>query len=157
MAKTKPSLEAAPLEGSIESARAAGLRYVHDDQPDIRRVRRGKAFRYLDPNGRPVRDAETLARIRALVIPPAWTDVWICPHANGHLQATGRDARGRTFSVNLDANVFHCFDKTCGQKGDVIDLWASVKGLSLREAALDLVRTFGLEPAPRGGTEKRNG
>jgi DNA topoisomerase I len=95
MAKTKPSLEAAPLEGSIESARAAGLRYVHDDQPGIRRVRRGKAFRYLDPKGRPVRDAETLARIRALVIPPAWTDVWICPHANGHLQATGRDARGR--------------------------------------------------------------
>jgi transposase len=67
------------------------------------------------------------------------------------------DARGRTFSVNLDANVFQCFDKKCGQKGDVIDLWASVKGLSPREAALDLVRTFGLEPAPRGGTEKRNG
>src|SRR5262245_54415297 len=58
------------------------------------------------------------------------------------------DARGRTFSVNLDENVFHCFDKRCGQKGDVIDLWAAVHGLSLREAALDLVRTFGLEPAP---------
>jgi len=67
------------------------------------------------------------------------------------------DARGRTFSVNLDANVFQCFDKKCAQKGDVIDLWASVKGLSLREAALDLVHTFGLEPAPRNGTEKRNG
>jgi transposase len=67
------------------------------------------------------------------------------------------DARGRTFSVNLDANVFQCFDKKCGQKGDVIDLWAAAKGLSLREAALDLVRTFGLEPAPRGGTEKRHG
>jgi hypothetical protein len=67
------------------------------------------------------------------------------------------DARGRTFSVNLDDNVFQCFDKKCAQKGDVIDLWASVKGLSLREAALDLVRTFGLEPAPRTGTEKRNG
>jgi transposase len=67
------------------------------------------------------------------------------------------DARGRTFSVNLDANVFQCFDKKCAQKGDVIDLWASVKGLPLRAAALDLVRTFGLEPAPRGGTEKRNG
>jgi transposase len=67
------------------------------------------------------------------------------------------DARGRTFSVNLDDNVFQCFDKKCGQKGDVIDLWASVKGLSLREAALDLVHTFGLKPAPRSGTEKRNG
>jgi transposase len=66
------------------------------------------------------------------------------------------DARGRTFSVNLDDNVFQCFDKRCGQKGDVIDLWAAVHGLSLRQAALDLVRTFGLEPAPHG-TEKRNG
>jgi transposase len=67
------------------------------------------------------------------------------------------DARGRTFSVNLDENVFHCFDKACGQQGDVIDLWAAVQGLSLREAALDLVQTFGLEPAPQGGTEKRHG
>jgi DNA primase len=67
------------------------------------------------------------------------------------------DARGRTFSVNLDAQVFQCFDKRCGQKGDVIDLWAAVHGLSLRAAALDLVRTFGLEPAPRSGTEKRHG
>ena len=67
------------------------------------------------------------------------------------------DARGRTFSVNLDENVFQCFDARCGKKGDVIDLWAAVHGQSLRAAALDLVRTFGLEPAPRGGTEKRNG
>ena len=67
------------------------------------------------------------------------------------------DARGRTFSVNLDENVFQCFDARCGKMGDVIDLWAAVHGQSLRAAALDLVRTFGLEPAPRGGTEKRNG
>ena len=67
------------------------------------------------------------------------------------------DARGRTFSVNLDTNVFQCFDSGCGKKGDVIDLWAGVRGLSLREAALDLVRTFGLEPAPQKRTEKRNG
>jgi hypothetical protein len=66
------------------------------------------------------------------------------------------DGRGRTFSVNLDANVFQCFDRRCGQKGDVIDLWAAVHGLSLREAALELVSTFSLEPAPRG-TEKRHG
>jgi transposase len=66
------------------------------------------------------------------------------------------DQRGRTFSVHLDANVFQCFDKRCGAKGDVIDLWSSVNGMSLREAALDLVRTFHLEPTPRG-TEKRNG
>ncbi len=65
------------------------------------------------------------------------------------------DARGRTFSVNLEENVFQCFDTRCGAKGDVIDLWAAVKGLSLRAAALDLVETFDLEATP--GTEKRNG
>jgi hypothetical protein len=61
--------------------------------------------------------------------------------------------------VNLAANVWQCFDAACGRKGDVIDLWSAVQGLALREAALDLVRTFGLEPAPstNPGTEKRNG
>jgi transposase len=67
------------------------------------------------------------------------------------------DARGRTFSVHLDHGVFQCFDKDCGRKGDVIDLWASVVGMSLRDAALDLVRTFDLEAVPRTGTEKRKG
>jgi hypothetical protein len=67
------------------------------------------------------------------------------------------DARGRTFSVNLADNVFQCFDKHFGQKGDILDLWAAFHGLALRDAAVDLVRTFGLEPAPRTGTEKRNG
>jgi DNA topoisomerase-1 len=71
------------------------LRVWCDDRPAIRRERAGKGFRYRDPNGRACRAAATLARIRALAIPPAWTDVLICPHANGHLQATGRDARGR--------------------------------------------------------------
>jgi transposase len=69
----------------------------------------------------------------------------------------GGDARGRTFSVNLGDGVFCCFDKRCGKKGDVIDLWASVNVMSLREAALDLVNTFHLEPAPKKGTEKRHG
>jgi hypothetical protein len=67
------------------------------------------------------------------------------------------DARGRTFSTNLEENLFQCFAKECDQKGDVIDLWSAVRGLSLRAAALDLVQTFGLEAAPRSGTEKRNG
>ena len=67
------------------------------------------------------------------------------------------DARGRTFSVNLDEQVFHCFDATCGKQGDVIDLWAALHQMSLREAALDLVATFQLEPAPQAGTEKRHG
>lgn len=77
------------------AARAAGLRYVHDDRPGIRREAVKNGFRYLDVHGEPVADETTLARIKSLVIPPAWTEVWICPQANGHLQATGRDARGR--------------------------------------------------------------
>jgi hypothetical protein len=69
----------------------------------------------------------------------------------------GGDARGRTFSVNLGDGVFCCFDKRCGKKGDVIDLWAAVNTMSLREAAIDLVNIFHLEPAPKKGTEKRHG
>ncbi|HEY0647791.1 MAG TPA: DNA topoisomerase IB, partial [Phenylobacterium sp.] len=73
-----------------------GLSYVSDTDPGIRRRKaRGHGFNYLDPKGRPVTDERTLERIRSLVIPPAWTDVWICPRANGHIQAVGRDARGR--------------------------------------------------------------
>ncbi|HEV3475019.1 MAG TPA: DNA topoisomerase IB [Actinomycetota bacterium] len=72
-----------------------GLRYMADGIPGLRRRRAGRGFVYLDAEGNRVEDPETLARIRALAIPPAWTDVWICPASNGHLQATGRDARGR--------------------------------------------------------------
>jgi len=71
------------------------LVYVSDQGPGYRRVRRGRRFAYLSPANRPVRDERILRRIRRLAIPPAYTDVWICPQANGHLQATGRDARGR--------------------------------------------------------------
>jgi DNA topoisomerase-1 len=78
-----------------ESAQAAGLRYVTDTSPGIRRKRAGSGFRYLNPDGTAVRDSATLARIRSLAIPPAYTDVWICPSPTGHIQATGRDARGR--------------------------------------------------------------
>lgn len=79
----------------VESAKAAGLRYVSDTKPGLKRKRSGKGFRYVDTEGKTVRDKETLARIKSLVIPPAWTGVWISPHPKGHLQATGRDARGR--------------------------------------------------------------
>jgi DNA topoisomerase-1 len=78
-----------------EASRAAGLRYVSDEAPGIRRLRAGKSFTYKDADGKTVRDRPTLKRIKSLAIPPAWTDVWICPIANGHLQATGRDQRGR--------------------------------------------------------------
>ena len=78
-----------------QSSREAGLRYVTDTKPGITRKRRGKSFQYFDSDGKRIKDEETLKRIKSLVIPPAWTDVWICPLANGHLQATGRDARKR--------------------------------------------------------------
>ena len=80
---------------SAQSAKAAGLRYVSDTRPGIIRKRHGKGFRYIQADGTAVRDKDTLARAKSLVIPPAWNDVWICPIPNGHLQATGRDARGR--------------------------------------------------------------
>ena len=79
----------------IESAAEAGLHYVSDDAPGIRRKRSGSGFTYLGPDGKRISDPGVLLRIKHLVIPPAWTDVWICPDRNGHLQATGRDARGR--------------------------------------------------------------
>src|SRR5689334_20827886 len=85
----------APAADPRDSARTAGLRYVSDDTPGIRRERRGDEFRYLDPKGDPIDDEAELQRLKALGIPPAWTDVWICPRPNGHLQATGRDAKGR--------------------------------------------------------------
>jgi len=77
------------------AADAAGLHYVTDARPGLGRQKAGRAFRYLGRNGRVLRDPRTLGRIRSLVIPPAWTDVWICPDALGHIQVTGRDARGR--------------------------------------------------------------
>jgi len=85
----------AAIASAPEQAGSAGLRYVGDDAPGIRRIKRRGAFRYFFPDGTPVRDEATLARIKALAIPPAYADVWICLQPNGHLQATGRDARGR--------------------------------------------------------------
>ncbi len=80
---------------AVESAQAAGLRYTTDAKPGLRRTRKGSKFVYLTAEGKVVRDAASLERIRKIVIPPAWTDVWICTDLRGHLQATGRDARGR--------------------------------------------------------------
>ena len=84
-----------PRSSRRQSTAATGLRYATDARPGITRRRSGRGFSYRDPDGALIRDREQLARIRALAIPPAWTDVWICPWPNGHLQASGRDARGR--------------------------------------------------------------
>ncbi len=97
---TAPASDRAPAtddarQAAVAQARAAGLRYSTDARPGISRRRAGKGFSYRDPDGSVVRDREVVDRLRRLAIPPAWTDVWICPWPNGHLQATGRDARGR--------------------------------------------------------------
>ena len=91
----KSRAAAAEVDDEVEAARAAGLRYVSDTSPGIRRRRAGKGFRYEGPDGATVSQKERLNRIRSLAVPPAWTDVWICPSPLGHIQATGRDAKGR--------------------------------------------------------------
>jgi len=93
--KRRRSPAVGPFTEPAESAKAAALRHVSDAGPGIRRRRSGKGFSYSGPDGKTFRDREVIRRIRALAIPPAWTQVWICPHEDGHLQATGRDARGR--------------------------------------------------------------
>lgn len=94
-APATPPADARHLEEAIDIARANQLRYVNDSMPGIRRSRRGKGFAYHDADDALIRDEAVLARLKSLAIPPAWQDVWISPHANGHIQATGRDARGR--------------------------------------------------------------
>jgi DNA topoisomerase I len=90
------TLEAPKLEDqNAQTAKDAGLRYVSDEQPGIARRGAGRGFAYYDAAGKRVTDEEILKRIKALVLPPAWRDVWICPHARGHIQATGRDDKGR--------------------------------------------------------------
>src|SRR5436190_6847132 len=91
-------LDLSPAEALVdakEAAAYAGLTYVSDESPGIHRRKSGKAFRYATENGERVKDPATLKRIKALAVPPAWTDVWICSKPSGHIQATGRDARGR--------------------------------------------------------------
>ena len=80
---------------NVQIAKSAGLRYVSDILPGFRRMGSNKVFRYLDTNGHVIRNPDTLQRIKRLAIPPAWTDVWICPNPEGHIQAVGRDARSR--------------------------------------------------------------
>jgi DNA topoisomerase-1 len=89
------ALGATVANGSVEAAKEAGLRYVSDDRPGYTRRASNGEFDYLDTQGKQIRDEQRLLRIKRLAVPPAWNDVWICPSANGHIQATGRDARRR--------------------------------------------------------------
>ena len=87
--------QSSPVDEERAHARAAGLTYVSDTEPGIRRKAAGTGFSYRGLNGKPISDPDALKRIRALAVPPAWSEVWICPKPNGHIQATGRDDRGR--------------------------------------------------------------
>lgn len=95
MEAKSPSSGHVPTAPALKAARKAGLHYVSDKRPGISRRRRNDVFYYTDAGGRRIRDQATLNRLRSLAIPPAWTEVWISPDAQGHIQATGRDARGR--------------------------------------------------------------
>jgi DNA topoisomerase-1 len=88
-------LKSVPNSEHLRSAKEAGLRYVTDTRPGIRREKGPLGFKYIGTSGRVIRDKATITRLNKLAVPPAWTDVWICPDARGHLQATGRDAKGR--------------------------------------------------------------
>src|SRR5207237_6778550 len=88
-------IEAGLATDSVEAAKEAGLEYVSDDRPGYARRAKNGEFEYLDTQGKTIRDEQRLLRIKRLAIPPAWTDVWICPSSVGHIQATGRDARRR--------------------------------------------------------------
>jgi DNA topoisomerase-1 len=92
---TATSSAEAAAGAAMATAKQVGLRYVSDNIPGITRMPDEDGFHYVDADGKHVRDEETLARIKSLAIPPAWTDVWICPWPNGHIQATGRDAKRR--------------------------------------------------------------
>ena len=91
----KRAADGPPEMDPVVSAKQAGLRYVADNSPGIERRKAGKAFKYVSSDGRAIKDAADLARIKSLAIPPAWTNVWICPDPRGHIQAVGRDQKGR--------------------------------------------------------------
>jgi DNA topoisomerase I len=92
---TEQKLNGAISDELVAAAEEAGLQYVSDDRPGYTRKAKGKHFDYFDSEGKPIRDEQRVLRIKRLAIPPAWSDVWICPSSNGHVQATGRDARAR--------------------------------------------------------------
>jgi DNA topoisomerase-1 len=119
------------LDEAAEAASEAGLLYVTDEVPGIRRIRRGRGFSYVGPDGVVIQDEHERARIKEIAIPPAWTDVWICPRKEGHILATGRDARGRKqycyhrkWRETRDGTKFH----RLGTFGELLpDLRASVE------------------------------
>jgi DNA topoisomerase-1 len=153
----------APAEPEQETARAAGLRYIHDSSPGIRRKRAGRAFAYYAPSGERITDRREIERIRKLGIPPAWTDVWICPNPNCHLQATGRDAKGRKqyryhprwASVRAETKYQHsiAFGETLPRIRERVERDLALPGLP-REKALAAIVSLLDETAIRVGNEE---
>jgi DNA topoisomerase-1 len=124
-------------QAGARHAQHAGLLYGYDHDPGIRRRRRGRYFEYLDARGKRIRNQRLIARCRKLAVPPAWTDVWICPRANSHLQATGRDARGRKqYRYHLDWRVVRDRSKfeNLGQFGAAL---SAIRTRVLRELQRD--------------------
>ena len=152
-----------PQADPLASAKAAGLRYVTGEGPGILRKRHGKSFQYVGPDSRLVRDKATLERIRTLVIPPAWENVWICPTANGHIQAIGRDARGRKqyryharYREVRDENKFGrmiAFGAALPQIRDQVNKDLSLAGLPQRKVVAAIVRLLD-ETCIRVGNEE---
>ena len=125
------------MSDAIASAESAGLRYVCDDRPGIRREMGPLGFKYIGPDGKVIRQPAQLRRIRALAVPPAWTDVWICVDPRGHLQATGRDARGRKqYRYHPQWRV--CRDET---KYDRLQAFAAALPKIRARTTADLART----------------
>ncbi|HZS95008.1 MAG TPA: DNA topoisomerase IB [Chloroflexota bacterium] len=150
-------------EAPEESARHAGLRYITDRRPGIHRRRAGKHFSYTGVDGSPIRDKTVLTRIKSLAIPPAWTDVWISPLANGHLQATGRDQRGRKqyryhprWREVRDETKFHrmvIFGETLPRIRGQVEEHLSERGLTRERVLATVVRLLD-ETAIRVGNEE---
>ena len=126
----------AGVADAVASARSAGLRYVCDGTPGIRREMGPLGFKYLGPDGKVIRKVEELKRIRALAVPPAWTEVWICTDPRGHLQATGRDARGRK-QYRYHPSWRTCRDET---KYDRMQAFAAALPAIRARTAADLAR-----------------
>jgi DNA topoisomerase-1 len=151
------------------AARLAGLRYVNDLDPGLRRVACGKGFRFVDETGGRLQDRQALQRIRALAIPPAWTEVWICASEHGHIQATGRDARGRKQYIYhpdwvrvRDANKFarmQAFGRALGRMRRRVACDLGLRGMPRNKVLATIVRLLDMTLIRVGNREyaRQNG
>lgn len=152
-----------PADDDVRAARSAGLRHVNDHEEGYRRLRVGKTFRYVGTGHKPIKDPAVLKRIHALVIPPAWQEVWICQDAKGHLQATGRDARGRKqyryhpgWRARRDETKFHrmlAFGRALPALRHRVQRDLRAPGLGRRKVLATLVRLLDLTAIRIGNEE----